>query len=1168
QELSDICNRILDQLNVAENYPVTSLVRCPNSQLIKKVGIGKPIIRWSGVFGIFKTQKQSIIKDINSLIHTELLEQNSSLRLPDMPASLEVIIPYQKTTVSGVPTDPSQQAIVNNITQKPLQIIQGPPGTGKSQSLTAIISNALENNAKCLVVCEKRTALEVVQNKLNDLGLQHLNVIIEDISKDRAKVVNSVRDRIDQNFKTKRFGKIKYAQLIDQSDALKQNLTEQHQFLDELRLGEWKWQDLVGLYLQNESVQSKEILHQQLFEGNFDFHIQEYHDLIWAVQEGAKRYDLMREGLIHPLKESPKNTATQETDDDWLMHLGFASNEQKSEEHPLDLLHTRLFEKTQSAKVFKHLQTNIDQQIAASKASQTALKDLQEEYRRTLAANYQGFFESCQENSQNILLQIEQYTQEYGDDFDQRIGMKFTWIKVMKWASRAYKDIFVTQNQLIETLQQFHREVAKNVFFNYTFSPILPHHTFQQLANSLQQFLHTLNHWHKQAPQKIANYVTQLGTGQTDPSIDFDNQINFATQIYFKNIEQINKSDLLNYHLVKNQQSVIGQLVSLDLLLPQLTSIQQGLTHFFTYYNWKHFYIGQTTKTKQILAALKYKIPKPNRNRQGFVNKPTEEQASLWEIAFKSWYYHALLTRNENSNVPPDATPILQLSHILQQVQKLQATKISNNWAKIQATAVTSFNQKNKDNNVKRLYNKRGSKGQRRNSLRKIIQADFGLFTDFFPVLLVSPVVCSSIIPFQVGLFDVVIFDEASQLRLEDTYTALLRGKHKIVSGDIHQMPPSNYFANHSLLLNQSNEEEEVKITNSPTLDISRVTDPSKVLDKQADLISKNSLLEYAEDLGYHRSFLDFHYRSKHPDLIAFSNAAFYGHRLIAMPEEKSYKAIRFVAVNGLYDKRVNEAEAAVIIELLLSKIKPKANGTLPSVGVATFNLTQRNLILESIELAKLDKQENATKLTQLEKAGLFVKNLENIQGDERDIILISTTFGVRSDGRFIQNFGPINRQKGYKLLNVIITRAKQQVYVCSSIPANFYLRYATDIAKHGSLHGRSCFYAYLAYAHAIEQDNHQMKASILDLLAAHNDSSNTTISQNTLDTNAPLIDYLAQQLRANLAEPERVQTNYRSGGFVLPLVVLPPPHQTKLDKKTIISPLAIECDNSPNHHS
>ncbi|MNR42791.1 hypothetical protein D3C85_1613480 [compost metagenome] len=110
------------------------------------------------------------------------------------------------------------------------------------------------------------------------------------------------------------------------------------------------------------------------------------------------------------------------------------------------------------------------------------------------------------------------------------------------------------------------------------------------------------------------------------------------------------------------------------------------------------------------------------------------------------------------------------------------------------------------------LFNKRGAPGQRRNSLRKIINTDFKLFTDFFPVVMVSPTVCSSIIPLHEALFDVVIFDEASQLRIEDTYSALLRGKIKIVSGDSQQMPPANFFQGGNALLNPNEEDYEDEI--------------------------------------------------------------------------------------------------------------------------------------------------------------------------------------------------------------------------------------------------------------------------------------------------------------------------------------------------------------------
>ena len=150
---------------------------------------------------------------------------------------------------------------------------------------------------------------------------------------------------------------------------------------------------------------------------------------------------------------------------------------------------------------------------------------------------------------------------------------------------------------------------------------------------------------------------------------------------------------------------------------------------------------------------------------------------------------------------------IQELYSSKEQLKKIQIRSIVNSWANKQHKS--AHESIKAGINPASLFNKRGSKGERRNSLRKIIKTDFQLFTNMFPVLMVSPSVCSSIIPLEEGIFDVIIFDEASQLRIEDTFPALVRGKIKIISGDSQQMPPSNFFQGGSALLSPTGEDDE-----------------------------------------------------------------------------------------------------------------------------------------------------------------------------------------------------------------------------------------------------------------------------------------------------------------------------------------------------------------------
>ena len=193
----------------------------------------------------------------------------------------------------------------------------------------------------------------------------------------------------------------------------------------------------------------------------------------------------------------------------------------------------------------------------------------------------------------------------------------------------------------------------------------------------------------------------------------------------------------------------------------------------------------------------------------------------------------------------------------------------------------------------------RGTQGQARNSLRQIVHSDIDLFTALFPVVLCTPESAAVLFKGRRTYFDLVVFDEASQLRVEDAYASLLKGKTIVVAGDIHQMPPSSWFeANTAVLIEDAEQQHELAD-----------------LDRKA--LFAESLLDYAiHDPRFEDTYLDFHYRSVNDALIAFSNAAFYG-RLTPMAYPNTGSPIVFNAVNGSYTMQQNPEEARRVVEWL-----------------------------------------------------------------------------------------------------------------------------------------------------------------------------------------------------------------------------------------------------------
>ena len=346
---------------------------------------------------------------------------------------------------------------------------------------------------------------------------------------------------------------------------------------------------------------------------------------------------------------------------------------------------------------------------------------------------------------------------------------------------------------------------------------------------------------------------------------------------------------------------------------------------------------------------------------------------------------------------------------------------------------------------MRRLYNLRGGRGQERNSLRQIVQSDPELFLSLFPVTLCTPEVASILFRGARNLFDLVIFDEASQIRVEDAFTGLLKGRTVVIAGDRHQMPPSNWF--------EADTDDRLTTAISDSV--------TEVLAEQA--LHAESILDFAIQHRYFGdTYLTYHYRSEHADLIAFSNAAFYGN-LKPMALNHIQQPFGFHAVNGLYGGQTNEQEASAVVKWLLA-VESNDQDEFPSIGVATLNLKQRDLILKLLMRERRLSDEANTKIARLEEAGLFIRNLENIQGDERDIIVLSTTFGVNEEGLFSRHFGKLGTRAGYRLLNVLVTRARTHIHVFSSFPDVALQEHAALLTEKRGNWGSGLIFAYIEF--------------------------------------------------------------------------------------------------------
>ena len=321
--------------------------------------------------------------------------------------------------------------------------------------------------------------------------------------------------------------------------------------------------------------------------------------------------------------------------------------------------------------------------------------------------------------------------------------------------------------------------------------------------------------------------------------------------------------------------------------------------------------------------------------------------------------------------------------------------------------------------------------GGRGMSIRKLFDTIPTLITRICPCMLMSPISVAQYIDVNNFKFDLIIFDEASQMPTSEAVGAIARGNNLIVVGDPKQMPPTNFFSTNNI--DEENIEKE---------DMESILDDCLAM----SLPSKHLL---------------WHYRSKHESLITFSNSQFYDNTLLTFPSpDDLITKVKFNQIPGYYDRgrtRQNSFEAKAVIEEILKRLSDPILSK-KSIGVVTFSSVQQILIDDMLTEAFKQRPDLEIIATEALEP-IFIKNLENVQGDERDVVLFSVGYGPDKENKVNLNFGPLNREGGWRRLNVAVSRARYEMIVFSTLKAE-----QIDITRTSSL-GVAAFKAFLEFA-------------------------------------------------------------------------------------------------------
>ncbi len=994
---------------------------------VRKAVMGKN--RWdvleSAYLGIFSFSQFVLWNDIHN--RSEELSRNKIVRslmdgklawnAEDMQLGKRV---NEDSVYLPLPADASQLFAIEAAANGQSFVLHGPPGTGKSQTITALIANALAQGKTVLFVAEKMAALEVVEKRLEAIGLGDFCLELHSNKAKKRAVLEQLRLATEV---TRDQTPEAYEMKANQLSLLRKELDSYEEALHRPTGSGMSLFDLINEY---EACQDAPDL--PLFDDGFlagitpealDRHQTALERLVAAGREvghphghvlspitGVIYTQHMRLTLPQQIADYQKALEDfQDANDAFVAKMPFA-NDGHTTLHALEvrcsiaaelekwLVAPRAWAKAESPNRYL-----LDVRAMAAHFRKAT------ELRRVLLTQWTPDF--LKENGRQLRMEYNQNNSKWF--LGKLIGMGELTRRLSGYAkTQLMPDRLGTELERLTAYQE-EAEAAKELFARY--------------GDGLGQlYLGEATQWEQidalaAALQQSAMHLSALA--QTEEV----RQQYAGDQRYAPLLRNLIES---RKKLVSVQDQLFADLgispyEGEQWLAHQSELCQLLLTHRNELRNW--IYFNQAARDvadcgiPQLVAAY----------RHGMAHE------DLWPAYRKALCQSLASTHIDNDPALYDFSgavfneKIKQLKRMDQELMSLTRQEI---FCRL-AARVPSFTKEAAQSSELGILQRAIRSNGRGMSIRKLFQQIPNLLPRLCPCMLMSPISAAQYLEPSREPFDLVVFDEASQLPTCKAVGALARGKDAVIVGDPNQMPPTSFFM-------------------SATMD-----------EEHLDVEDLESILDDCLALNMPQTHLLWHYRSRHESLIAFSNNQFYQNKLFTFPSVNDRESkVRLVHVDGVFERgkhRQNRAEAEAVVEELIKRCHDEKLRK-HSVGVVTFNIMQQNLIDDLLlEACKTDPE-----LEQWAYEGeepVFVKNLENVQGDERDVILFSIGYGPDEKGKVYMNFGPLNREGGWRRLNVAVSRARQEMIVFSTLRPD-----QIDLNK-TSAQGVAALKAFLEYA-------------------------------------------------------------------------------------------------------
>ncbi|WP_185196717.1 AAA domain-containing protein [Pontibacter sp. Tf4] len=981
---------------------------------------GQLYLEPEAVLGIYPQTASYLLADYDALLEREDLQSMEDLFVsPETPKQAT----QAQHTFTAFKMDASQEAALQQVKQGKSIVVQGPPGTGKSQLICNLVSDFTARGKKVLVVSQKRAALDVVHKRLTEEGLGAFAALVHDINTDRKSIFQQLQLQIDQLPEYKKQNLALNSIYTDRtflevSRGINRCIDKLEKFkaaLFDTSVCGWSAKEL---YLRS-NLQAPHIS----LSSNYKFFtativaeflprlrqfleraiVYEQDDFTWKNRHSFKNYGW-------PQRQELEQTITQ-------LPQQYAALQQKvSEPSGFSFGLDELEKYKQALPTITEIQGLLEQDDVPETLTQI-----------------------IKSNSKELAKQIQQLKELYLVCPAPDAALAATEIPTIKQAIARYDEQKTNLLKTISWAFSSDKKVLKQALANYKLE------LNEAGVGELQRRIAL-----REQAENLMQGINQ--TIVTDLKIEaYPNQVLQQITTIEKTLQAQKLLKKLHREKVLHEKLLptIDLTQHLQTLTQTLTELQANYSHWLkwltetqvtqllTDQNYKTVLLKDLAEHFEQLVAHDTLVASSTDAEREITHQllsQTIVSATAGEQLFLNSLYLAWLYEIENQH--PELRMAssgeldnleTELQHLLNEKQRL-SQEIVLSKLREQTYADMEFNRLGNAVTYRRLQ-AQVSKKRSLYPIRKLFSLFSHEILDLVPCWLASPETVSAVLPLE-RCFDVVIFDEASQCFAETGIPAMLRGAQIVVAGDEQQLKPSDLYR-------------------------ARWSDAT---DEEVEELSAESLLQLCS-LYLPQTMLTQHYRSHFPELIEFSNQYFYRSKLDLIPDLQELNtakpAIEYKQINGLWQQNSNLPEAEKVVELVLDLLQKGQQ----DVGVITFNYNQQMLVQDLLE-------ERAQAQTIVLPPTVLVKNIENMQGDEKDVIILSVGYAPDEKGRFAMQFGSLNQAGGENRLNVAVTRAKRKIIVVASIiPEQLHVEYTQH-------HGPKLLKQYLHYARQVSQGN------------------------------------------------------------------------------------------------